>query len=302
MPRKTLATVHEYGADIDLFTPFLHGRQHLTAQSKSKLVEQLLEQLEALGSRLGPLKKELESDPRRLLHAYLNIAEADTLDEGFLTGLDVLLQAELAERDLVQLSSLKNLPGMEINGTRLTLWQGDITLLCCDAIVNAANNALLGCFRPLHMCIDNVIHSRAGARLRDDCQRIMARQGTTEPTGAAKITRAYNLPARFVLHTVGPVVHGEPTRNHARELERCYRSCLDLCKEVKTISSLAFCSISTGVFGYPPYKAAQVALSAIYLWLEENPGVLTDVIIDVYSERDNQIYKELLHHYGYGNN
>ena len=140
--------------------------------------------------------------------------------------------------------------------SRLILWQGDITRLSVDAIVNAANSALLGCFVPCHGCIDNAIHSAAGLQLRDACNRLMEQQGHPEPTGQAKLTAGYNLPARYVLHTVGPIVQGRVSRHDRELLASCYRSCLELAAE-HDLQSVAFCCISTGEFHFPNQEAAK---------------------------------------------
>jgi O-acetyl-ADP-ribose deacetylase (regulator of RNase III) len=176
----------------------------------------------------------------------------------------------------------------------VALWQGDITRLVADAIVNAANSRLLGCFRPFHACIDDAIHWAAGPRLREECGQIMATQQSEEPTGLAKITRGYNLPARFVLHTVGPVVQGVLTDRHKRELFSCYRSCLDVAAEAGGIRTVAFCAVSTGVFGFPKPEAATIALRAVAEWLRDHPGVLSKVIFNVFSDDDRETYAAAL--------
>ena len=172
----------------------------------------------------------------------------------------------------------------------VAIWQGDITRLAADAIVNAANAELLGCFRPFHPCIDNAIHWAAGPRLREDCGRIMTAQGHTEVTGGAKITRGYNLPARFVLHTVGPIVQGSLTDVHRRHLGQCYRACLDVAADVGGIQTLAFCAISTGVFGFPKRAAASIAVQAVAAWMNERPRHFSKVIFNVFSDEDEAAY------------
>jgi O-acetyl-ADP-ribose deacetylase (regulator of RNase III) len=177
------------------------------------------------------------------------------------------------------------------------LWQGDITELKVDAIVNAANDTLLGCFKPFHACIDNAIHAGAGPRLREDTAIIMGIQGSSEEPGQAKITRAYHLPSRFVLHTVGPIFHGNPEDIPEGEkalLSSSYRSCLDLASEVSAIRSVAFCSISTGVYGFPAIPAATIAVKAVDQWLLDHPGRFDLVIFDLFSKRDYDIYCEAL--------
>ena len=179
-------------------------------------------------------------------------------------------------------------------GGTLALWQGDITTLRIDAIVNAANAAMLGCFRPMHACIDNAIHSGAGPRLREDCARIMAIQGHEEPTGAAKVTRGFNLPARYVLHTVGPIVNGPLNGEHDSLLTSCYHACLDLAAELGDARSVAFCSISTGVFGYPKAPAATTAIEAVSEWLLKHPDTLDLVVFNVFSDEDRLVYERAL--------
>ncbi|WP_432524013.1 macro domain-containing protein [Kineococcus sp. SYSU DK006] len=172
---------------------------------------------------------------------------------------------------------------------RTALWRGDITTLAADAIVNAANSALLGCFHPGHACIDNAIHAAAGPGLRADCATIMAAQGYPEPTGTAKVTRGHHLPARYVLHTVGPIVDGPLQQRHERALTAAYRSCLDVAAEVGA-RTVAFCSISTGVFGYPKAPAAHTALTTVAEWLQARPGVFDLVVFDVFSPSDENLY------------
>jgi O-acetyl-ADP-ribose deacetylase (regulator of RNase III) len=174
--------------------------------------------------------------------------------------------------------------------TRLHLWRGDITTLAVDAVVNAANSALLGCFRPGHACIDNAIHSVAGPRLREDCHRIIEHQGHPEPTGTAKITRGYYLPSRFVLHTVGPIVpDGRPTGEQQAQLADCYESCLNVAADLG-LRSVVFCAISTGVFGYPKDQAACVAVDTVRAWTTQHIGAIDDVVFDVFSEADEAAY------------
>ncbi|MEM9777405.1 MAG: protein-ADP-ribose hydrolase, partial [Chloroflexota bacterium] len=177
---------------------------------------------------------------------------------------------------------------------QIALWQGDITSLKVDGIVNAANNRLLGCFQPLHSCIDNAIHTQAGVQLRDDCQTIMQKQAVPEPTGIAKITRAYNLPSKFVLHTVGPIVQGALTAKHDSDLRSAYTSCLDLSAEIDVIRSLAFCCISTGVFGYPQDKAAATAYQTVCSWLDQHPGRFDHIIFNVFTDQDRVLYESLM--------
>ncbi len=171
---------------------------------------------------------------------------------------------------------------------------GDITTLQCDAIVNAANSGMTGCYVPNHKCIDNCIHSFVGVQLRLDCARMMEEQGHEEPTGQAKITKAYNLPCRYVLHTVGPIVQGKLTEKHCALLRSCYLSCLELASAYG-LESVAFCCISTGVFCFPNDKAAQIAVQTVQEYLEETPdSSVKNVIFNVFKNEDLQIYERIL--------
>lgn len=175
----------------------------------------------------------------------------------------------------------------------LCLWQGDITRLKIDAIVNAANSALLGCFRPGHYCIDNAIHTFAGMQLRLECARIMRAQGTPEPTGYAKVTSAYNLPSSYIVHTVGPIVNGgRPSECDCELLAQSYRSCLDAAR-ARGCASIALCCISTGVFGFPQKAAARIAIEEVRAWRAEH-GKGLDVLFNVFLDSDCEIYEHLL--------
>lgn len=225
---------------------------------------------------------------RRLaLRALLNTRPPGAVSSQMLELHDALLDAEAAQRDVVDVDTL---PGTTVN-PRVALWQGDITTLRADAIVNAANSALLGCFGPLHACIDNAIHSAAGLELREECQAIM--QGRSEPTGQAVVTGGYHLPAAHVIHTVGPIVTGrQPTAHDAELLASCYRTCLTAAAE-RSLGSIAFCSISTGAFGYPKHLAAQVAVQTVLESLDAHPAV-KKVVFNVFSDTDQRIYRALL--------
>ena len=179
---------------------------------------------------------------------------------------------------------------------RYILWQGDITRLNADAIVNAANSQMLGCFAPLHGCIDNAIHSAAGVQLRLACYDLMLHKGFMEPPGEAEITPAFNLPSKYVIHTVGPIVcTQEPTMRDKRLLESCYRSCLE-CAESYRISSIAFCCISTGEYHYPNEEAAKVALDTVNTYFEKHTeSVIKTVVFNVFKDIDYKIYKKMLY-------
>ena len=223
---------------------------------------------------------------RRLLRALMNVRRPKAVGRRFLEVQDAYLQEEVKNRGIVKLSDIRILR----DGIRL--WHGDITTLACDAIVNAANSGMTGCYQPCHNCIDNCIHTYAGVQLRLKCAEIMARQGVEEPAGQARITPAYNLPCDYVIHTVGPIVQGELMRHHCELLESCYRSCLALADENR-ISSIAFCCISTGVFMFPGDKAAEIAVRTVQDYRAET-GSDIEVIFNVFRERDERIYGKLL--------
>ena len=213
---------------------------------------------------------------QRLLRALMNVRPPVPADPAFLQVQDEYLQAVRTEKGGTQLSDLTPVrPG-----------------LAADAIVNAANSAMLGCFVPCHGCIDNAIHSAAGVQLRLECARIMAQQQGEEPTGRAKITKAYNLPCRYVLHTVGPIIHGMVTRRDKALLASCYRSCLELAAAYG-LESIAFCCISTGEFHFPNEAAARIAIRTVEAWQREHPNGL-EVIFNVFQDVDYEIYKRLL--------
>ncbi len=223
---------------------------------------------------------------RRLLRSLVNVRPPDPVSEDFLAVQDAYLKERLRERGVTRLQDLTPVrPG-------LYLWQGDITTLVVDAIVNAANSQMLGCFAPCHACIDNAIHTYAGVQLRLECASIMEQQGSEEPTGRARITRAYNLPCRFVLHTVGPIVRGAVTEEDRELLASCYTSCLDLAA-AHELRSVAFCCISTGVFHFPNRLAAKIAISTVETW-QKRAARHMDVVFNVFRDEDYDIYKELL--------
>ncbi|MBQ6774505.1 MAG: protein-ADP-ribose hydrolase [Synergistaceae bacterium] len=226
------------------------------------------------------------TDKRILLRSLMNLRPPMKLDKNFLELQDEFLSHELELKGIIDSDSIPaSCPG-------ISLWQGDITRLKAGAIVNAANNKLLGCFIPCHRCIDNAVHSAAGLQLRDECYKLMLAQGHDELTGQAKITRAYNLPCDYVIHTVGPVVTGALTPKHCGELESCYKSCLELA-EKNNIESLAFCCISTGEFHFPNDTAAKIAVKTVKNFLEESHSRIK-IIFNVFKDLDYEIYKKEL--------
>lgn len=226
------------------------------------------------------------AEQRRLLRSLFNVRMPGKISEDFLTIQDEYLQEEIRRKGITDLSGLTPVsPG-------IYLWQGDITTLRCDAIVNAANSGMTGCYRPCHNCIDNCIHTYAGIRLRNYCAEIMERQGFEEPTGQAKITPAFNLPCKYVIHTVGPIVSGTLTAEHEALLGSCYRSCLALTDE-SAVRSIAFCCISTGLFGFPQQRAAEIAIQTVMAYKKESNSSI-EVIFNVFRDDDYSIYRDLL--------
>lgn len=223
-----------------------------------------------------------EAEQKRLLRSLLNIRMPEPVSDAFLQVQDAYLQEELRRKGIMQLSNLS--PVQE----GIYLWQGDITTLACDAIVNAANSQMLGCFCPCHGCIDNAIHTFSGVQLREACAELMKKQGHGEPTGMAKITPAYNLPCRYVLHTVGPIIRGWLTKKDKELLA----SCLELA-EKNNVTSIAFCCISTGEFHFPNDKAAGIAIQTVKEYRQETHTNM-EVIFNVFKDEDYKIYKKLL--------
>ena len=222
----------------------------------------------------------------RLLRGLLNLRPPMPASAEFLRLQDEFLQEEIQKKGITDANSLEDLGG------GLSVWRGDITTLRCDGIVNAANSALLGCFCPNHGCIDNAIHTFAGVQLRLACNKLMLAQGHEEPTGCAKITPAFNLPSRYVLHTVGPIVQGHVTQKDKELLASCYRSCLNLA-QAHELHSLAFCCISTGEFHFPNKLAAEIAVQTV----SEHPAVRDGqmkVIFNVFKPQDEVLYRHLL--------
>ena len=228
-----------------------------------------------------------EPGQKRLLRALLNVREPKPIGTDFLAVQDEYLRECAAERGIADAAALAPVEG------RLCVWRGDITRLNADAIVNAANSGMTGCYQPNHGCIDNAIHTYAGVQLRLKCAELMDAQGFPEPTGRAKVTPAYNLPSRFVIHTVGPICPGgEPSRQNIRELESCYRACMAAADECGA-KSIAFCCISTGVFGFPQKLGAEIAVKTVRDCLAHDAKV-GKVIFNVFKPEDEEYYREEL--------
>ena len=221
-----------------------------------------------------------------LLRALMNVRMPKEISEEFLKVQDEYLKEEINKKGIVDINNLNPIQ------KGIYLWQGDITTLRCGAIVNAANSAMTGCYLPNHRCIDNAIHSFAGVELRLECDEIMNRQGHGEPTGQAKITNTYNLPCKYIIHTVGPIISYKLTSEDCELLASCYRSCLNLAAK-NNLESIAFCCISTGEFHFPNDKAAQIAIKTVEEFMKKDTSV-KKVIFNVFKDMDKEIYRELL--------
>lgn len=246
----------------------------------------ITELLEEYPKERRPMLPPSKADEQVLLRSLMNVRPPHPVSAEFLAVQDAYLQEELAGKKVTSLSDLS--PVQE----GIYIWRGDITLLKCGAIVNAANSGMTGCYQPCHNCIDNCIHTYAGIELRLKCAELMEAQGHEEATGLAKITPAYNLPCDYVIHTVGPIVQGRLNEKHCELLASCYRSCLALADK-NDVKSIAFCCISTGVFMFPNEKAAEIAIETVQAYRKET-GSKIEVIFNVFKEQDEQIYRRLL--------
>lgn len=253
------------------------------AQRRLFLIQSLLKEKTEYLDIAIPTETESQ---RQLLRGLMNIRVPQRIGADFLKMQDEYLQSETAAKGITDIADLTPMqPG-------LYLWQGDITTLKCDAIVNAANSGMTGCYCPNHRCIDNVIHTFAGVELRLACEELMEQQGHLEPTGQAKITPAFNLPCRYVLHTVGPIIDGRVTQRDRELLASCYRSCLELAAE-NGLESVALCCISTGEFHFPNDLAAEIAVRTVKEFLKKQTSV-KKVIFNVFKDLDRAIYEKLL--------
>lgn len=218
----------------------------------------------------------------------MNVRMPEPVSEQFLSVQDEYLKERNKERGITDIADLEPVE----SDSRLYIWQGDITTLKCDAIVNACNSQMLGCFAPMHACIDNCIHTYAGVKLRLKMYEIMKKQGHEEETGKAKITSGYNLPAKYVLHTVGPIIQWDVTKKDEGLLADCYRECLTLAAD-NGVESIAFCCLSTGVFRFPQQAAAEIAVATVKQFLDKDNRI-RKVIFNVFKDEDLKIYSELL--------
>lgn len=246
---------------------------------------------------------------RMLLRSLMNIRMPGEMAEDVTEVQDAFLAEEAREKGIVTLEDIptaaRQYKSPHPFADRLSIWQGDITRLQVGAIVNAANSQMLGCFVPCHGCIDNAIHSAAGIQLRNACSHYMNSRKMQygpryqEPTGRAVLTEGYNLPARYVIHTVGPVVRGPLTKKLKEDLRNCYRNVLQCCREHQ-IRSVAFCCISTGEFHFPNNQAARIAVETVTEFLEEHGRDFDRIIFNVFKDTDRYIYEDLLGNSGSG--
>lgn len=274
----------EYRSLIDL-TPYPRPEPFLTEKEKTEACDVLLKFLLKERGMIAAFSATYERK-RSLVRGYMNERLTLPIPDDILAVQDRLFWTETLGRGIVNAAALPELK------EGISLWQGDITRLDADAVVNAANSRLLGCFLPGHHCIDNAIHSFAGMQLRRDCGRIMAQQGTPEEVGEAKITRAYNLPSKYVLHTVGPMIGREVSDEECGGLRSCYFSCLDLAAEMG-LRSVAFCCVSTGVFNFPRARAAELAVGAVMHWKLQHPSPMK-VIFNTFLPEDTELYANIL--------
>lgn len=253
------------------------------SEKRIYLIQELLKESDEYSRITIPKKTE---EQKLLLRGLMNIRPLRKNNPDFQQIQDSYLTEETRQKGIVTLEELSPIqPGIYV-------WQGDITTLQCDAIVNAANSGMTGCYVPNHRCIDNCIHTFAGTQLRLDCAEMMHRQGYEEPTGQVKITPGYNLPCKYILHTVGPIIRGRLTTDDCKLLASCYRSCLELAAE-NNLESVAFCCISTGEFHFPNDKAAEIAVTEVRTFLQKETSV-KKVIFNVFKDLDKEIYERLL--------
>ena len=257
------------------------------SERREYLIQYLLKEERRLYGKKIPADKQGQEN---LLRSLMNVRPPKPISGDFLKIQDEYLKERNFERGITDIADLKPVG----SDTGLYLWQGDITTLKCDAIVNACNSQMLGCFSPMHACIDNFIHTYAGIELRLKMHEIMTKQGHEEATGQAKITPGYNLPCNSVLHTVGPIVQGRLQRKHEELLASCYRSCLELAEKYE-VKSIAFCCISTGVFMFPNERAAEIAVRTVKKYYEDT-GSRMKVVFNVFKDEDLAIYRTLLYH------
>ena len=262
--------------------------------TQEQRLDYLVEEFKADSCEYKDLQTLVDAEgKRRILRSLMNIRMPRDLPDEVLAVQDEYLSGRAEEKGIVRLSDIP------VIQDSLSIWQGDITRIEVDAIVNAANSQMLGCFVPMHTCIDNCIHTFAGIQLRAECNRKMnhlrIRYGRDyeQPTAVPMLTDAYNLPAKKVIHIVGPIMQDRLTPALEKDLADCYRNTLDMCLE-NGLKSVAFCCISTGVFRFPNRKAAEIAVSTVKCWIADHPGTMERVIFNVFKDEDREYYEELL--------
>ena len=235
-------------------------------------------------------------DKKSLYRALVNVRQANPISEDFLKVEDEYLQEELKNKIITDVKKIKTIRetyenAKVVNSNKICLWQGDITKLEIDAIVNAGNSQGLGCFIPNHNCIDNQINTFAGVRLRLACNEIMKDLNYNLETGKAIITKGYNLPSKYVIQTVGPIIENKVTEEKEQELANCYINSLKLAIETG-IKTIAFPCISTGVFRFPKDKACRIAIKSVDEFISENKDKIDKVVFNLWSDEDVMIYEQ----------
>ena len=272
--------------------------------TQKERLDYLVEEFKADSVQYRDLETPADTEgKKRLLRSLMNIRMPHPMEDRVLEIQNEYLCERIRENGIVTLSDIPTISDQGSShafADRLSIWQGDITRLAVDAVVNAANAQMLGCFQPCHSCIDNCIHTFAGVQLRAECARQMntlrIRYGRNyeQPTAVPMLTDGYNLPARKVVHIVGPFVYDRLTPELEKDLADCYRNTLDLCAE-NGLRSVAFCCISTGVFHFPANRAAEIAIGTVTEWLRKNGEKMDRVIFNVFNHKDKGYYEQLLH-------
>ena len=262
--------------------------------TQKQQLDYLIEEFKADSVQYKDLETPKDTEgKRRILRSLMNIRMPKAFSDDVLAVQDEYLTGRAEEKGIVRLSDIPEIRD------GLSIWQGDIIRLAVDAIVNAANSQMLGCFVPMHTCIDNCIHTFAGVQLRAECCRQMNQlrikygKDYEQPTAVPMLTDGYNLPAKKIIHIVGPIVEERLTSALEKDLADCYRNTLDLCEE-NGLRSVAFCCISTGIFHFPNKRAAGIAVSAVDSWLSQHPGAIERVIFNVFKDEDKKYYEELI--------
>lgn len=274
------------GGDMAKAITDIRGAGIMTQDERREyLIQYLLKEKIPFGRQNIPTDKQGQEN---LLRSLMNVRPPRPISNDFLKIQDEYLTERNIERGITDIDTLAPVK----SDSRLYIWQGDITTLKCDAIVNACNSQMLGCFSPMHACIDNFIHTYAGMELRLKMHEIMAKQGHEEETGKAKITSGYNLPTKYILHTVGPIIQWKVTKEDEDLLANCYTECLKLAADTG-VESIAFCCLSTGVFRFPQQRAAEIATNTVKQYLNKDSRI-KKVIFNVFKDEDLKIYSGLL--------